>query len=268
MTWFKVDDSFYDHPKSVRAGDAIALWLRAGCWSAKQLTNGFVPREILPSLMGSAAKAARLVDAGLWVVVEGGWQFHDWSEYQPSRTDVEMKREGARERMRRVREQRGSREQDANVRANTPRTFARSSPNPDPTRPEPEHPDGCSTALARLDAAARPDVEALCQRLADRIEANGSRRPPITKAWRDACRLMLDRDHRSPEQVAAAIDWSQGHDFWRSNVLSMPKLREKYDQMRLQATRATSPNGGPGQRLSPGDRALALIHDLRQENAQ
>ena len=77
---------------------------------------------------------------------------------------------------------------------------------------------------------------------------------------------MLDRDGRTPEQVSAAIDWCQANDFWRSNVLSMPKLREKYDQMRLQATRQSA--AAPGQRLSPGDRALALIHDLRQEDAR
>jgi hypothetical protein len=34
-----------------------------------------------------------------------------------------------------------------------------------------------------------------------------------------------------------AIDWCQDDEFWRSNVLSMPKLREKYEQLRLQASR-------------------------------
>ncbi|MFC6867577.1 hypothetical protein [Haloechinothrix salitolerans] len=83
----------------------------------------------------------------------------------------------------------------------------------------------------------RPDVERLCTHLANRIEANGSKRPRITAKWRDAARLLLDRDGRTEEQVRAAIDWCQADEFWRANVMSMPKLRAKYDQLRLQAQR-------------------------------
>lgn len=83
----------------------------------------------------------------------------------------------------------------------------------------------------------RPDVDRLCERLAVRIAANGSKRPAITPKWRDACRLMLDKDGRTEQQVTAAIDWCQDNEFWRANILSMPKLREKYDQLRLDAMR-------------------------------
>lgn len=99
MPWFRVDDSFYDHPKAIAAGPALALWLRAGCHCARYLTDGFVSSATLRALGGTAQMAKRLVDAkarpggaGLWVVVEGGWQFHDWSDYQPSKADVEEKR--------------------------------------------------------------------------------------------------------------------------------------------------------------------------------
>lgn len=87
----------------------------------------------------------------------------------------------------------------------------------------------------------RPDVERLCEHLAGRIEANGVKRPTITKGWRDAARLMLDRDERSETEIHGAIDWCQADEFWRANVLSMPKLREKYDQLRLQAQRKGRP---------------------------
>jgi hypothetical protein len=81
----------------------------------------------------------------------------------------------------------------------------------------------------------RQDVEALCQRLADRIEANGSRRPTVTARWRDACRLLLDRDERTVEQIERVVDWCQADEFWRSNVLSMPKLRDQFDRLTLKA---------------------------------
>jgi hypothetical protein len=83
----------------------------------------------------------------------------------------------------------------------------------------------------------RHDVERICAHLADRIESNGSKRPPVTDRWRTAARLMLDRDGRTENEIRGAIDWCQADEFWRSNILSMPKLREKYDQLRLQAIR-------------------------------
>ena len=48
---------------------------------------------------------------------------------------------------------------------------------------------------------------------------------------------MLDNDGRTEQEIHGAIDWCQADEFWRSNILSMPKLREKYDQLRLQAQR-------------------------------
>jgi hypothetical protein len=87
------------------------------------------------------------------------------------------------------------------------------------------------------DYLGRPEVDLLCNRLADAIEGNGSKRPPVGQAWRDAARLMLDKDGRSVEQVSKAIDWCQNDEFWRGVVLSMPKLRQQYDKLRLAAQR-------------------------------
>lgn len=87
----------------------------------------------------------------------------------------------------------------------------------------------------------RPDVEQVCTLLADCIEANGSKRPTITQRWRDAARLLIDRDGRTPTQIAWIIQWSQTDEFWRANILSMPTLRRKFDQLRLQAQRGQTP---------------------------
>jgi hypothetical protein len=122
----------------------------------------------------------------------------------------------------------------------------------------------------------RPDVGRICAHLADRIEANGSKRPTVTARWRTEARLLLDRDGRTVDQVLRAIDWCQNDPFWRSNVLSMPKLRERYDQLRLAATRPEV-RAGPGTDLTiPGtgkstaDKrladALALADKYRQED--
>lgn len=83
----------------------------------------------------------------------------------------------------------------------------------------------------------REDVDHICKHLANWIVKNGSKRPNITQKWRTEARLLIDRDGRTVEQVIKAIDWCQEDEFWKGNILSMPTLREKYDQLRLAAMR-------------------------------
>jgi Helix-turn-helix domain len=97
----------------------------------------------------------------------------------------------------------------------------------------------------------RGDAQRLCEHLAGRIEDNGSLRPRITKEWMDAARLMLDNDGRTEERVHRAIDWCQGNEFWRRNILSMPKLREQYDRLRMQAEDERRRQQGGSSRTSP-----------------
>lgn len=103
MTWFKVDDSFYDHPKVFDAPDcAVALWTRAGTWAARNLTDGFVPSGMPARLCDDPDTAIKeLVRRGLWTRASGGYKFHDWSSYQPSAeavTDLRAKRAAAGKR--------------------------------------------------------------------------------------------------------------------------------------------------------------------------
>lgn len=130
MPWFKVDDALAMHMKAFAAGNkALGLWVRAGSWSMQQLSDGFIPVGVVPALGGDSKDAASLVGAGLWHEVEGGYQFHDWDEYQPTREQVEAEREKARERMARVRanKDRTSGEGSADVRVT-------------PSRPVPSRP--------------------------------------------------------------------------------------------------------------------------------
>jgi hypothetical protein len=95
MTWFKVDDTFHAHPKVLATdADALGLWVVAGAWSSAHLTDGFVPDHALPRLLPDSATLARkLITAGLWRKTRGGYQFHDWSDFQPASSDVRAMRE-------------------------------------------------------------------------------------------------------------------------------------------------------------------------------
>ncbi len=99
----------------------------------------------------------------------------------------------------------------------------------------------------------------LCDLLADEIARNTGRRPKVGKRWLDAARLLLDRDKRTAEQVAYLIRWSQANEFWRANILSMPKLREKWDTLALQAkAQHNGRRGGAPAPAPPADRDAAL----------
>jgi len=89
----------------------------------------------------------------------------------------------------------------------------------------------------RDEPGVRPDVDRLCQHLADRIEQQSGRRPHIGKLWRQSARYLLDIDGLCEDRVHAAIDWCQDDEFWRPNILSMSKLREKYVVLQAAARR-------------------------------
>lgn len=115
MTWFKIDDGFYDHPKVVAVLDsehpaaAIACWTLAGTYCARHLTDGFISSKQLRRLCADVdhvSGAAALVDADLWVEVDGGYQFHQWTDHQPTRDEVEAKRKRDRDRVAKYRAKR------------------------------------------------------------------------------------------------------------------------------------------------------------------
>ena len=110
-----------------------------------------------------------------------------------------------------------------------------------------------STA-AKAAATPRPDVERVCRHMADSVEARGAKRPTITKAWRDAARLLLDKDGHTEADAIAAIDWSANNQFWQSVILTPKALRKHYDQMLIQSRQP--------QRRTQAD----LLHDMVQRN--
>lgn len=93
MTWFKVDDSFHSHPKTLQAGNAaIGLWIRCGSYCAQHLTDGLVPTEVA-LMYGNSSAAKKLLAVQLWEPKQGGWLMHDYLLYNPSRAEVLAERE-------------------------------------------------------------------------------------------------------------------------------------------------------------------------------
>ena len=97
--WAKVDDTLHSHPKAMQAGlPALGLHLLAMSYSAGYLTDGFVPDGWVEREQGrTKGLPDRLVEAGMWHRIEGGYIIHDWLDYNPSKAEVNARREARAE---------------------------------------------------------------------------------------------------------------------------------------------------------------------------
>lgn len=69
---------------------------------------------------------------------------------------------------------------------------------------------------------------------------------PRMQSWCKEMDLMLRVDKRDPAEIEELIDWCQRDSFWRSNILSPKKLREKYDQLALKRQERGERSGRSG----------------------
>lgn len=95
MSWNRLDDGFHSHRKVARIGKrkpdrlaALGLWALCLSYTGNHpKEGGFVTRDVVARQAGDAELgerlAALLVEAKLWEVGDGGWQFHDWHDYRP-----------------------------------------------------------------------------------------------------------------------------------------------------------------------------------------
>lgn len=96
MTWTKVSDDMWRHPKVRRLLDrppgsaALGLWVATQSWIGEELSDGFIPERQPTRLMGAdvASLVEELVLARLWERTVGGWTVHDYLDYNPSRAKV------------------------------------------------------------------------------------------------------------------------------------------------------------------------------------
>lgn len=141
MTWFKVDDGFWSHPKTATLSDAaVTLWVRAGAYSCQHLTDGVIKRPVL-RLVGESDAATELVEAGLWITRPDGWRFHDWDEYQETSETVKKRRDDARERQRKAREAREEKRAMSQGMSRVTDSVTHAVSSLPPTRPDPTRPD-------------------------------------------------------------------------------------------------------------------------------
>lgn len=113
MTWVRIDDAMPEHPKLLAAGPlAFALDVAAICYSARNGTNGRIPRAKVRLLLdlsdvriGRAkvdpiALAEKLVECGRWHRDGDDYVIHDFAEYNFTREETEDRALELREKRR------------------------------------------------------------------------------------------------------------------------------------------------------------------------
>lgn len=138
MPWFRVDDTLSSHPKARAAGlAAMGLWTVSGAYSAQYLTEGHVPEWYVTGWPQGKKLAAQLVTAGLWMPADGGWQFHQWEERQPTKEQVEADRKATRIRQQQWRDRKKAKPVTPTVTNAVDNTVTNGVTNASPTLPIP-----------------------------------------------------------------------------------------------------------------------------------
>lgn len=211
MPWLRTDDGFPEHPKSdalaAHFGDdwqslnlAFAAWHHMGCDCAARRTDGVfntarayrvmrAPREAVDRALAGLLKVGLLERRADCLV------FHDWSDYQPTRAQIDAEREAKTARQQRWRDGRGSKDVDAketdarrDVDASTRPSVDASrdgsvdaAPSPPvPSRPLPTQDISSPAAVAPSALPAQATVAALALDLGAAKPARAKRAKPPT----------------------------------------------------------------------------------------
>ena len=137
MSYARLYHTILDNDK-IQNLSAAAWWLysMAIVQSCHRETDGKLSRRTVKGLAHEdwLAESDELVNAGLFERDGTGFQIHDFVKHQTPASEIERKRDEARDRMRRLRgakkvAQDDDEECSQDVRANKPRTFARTKTN-------------------------------------------------------------------------------------------------------------------------------------------
>ncbi len=135
---------------------------------------------------------------------------------------------------------------------------------------EGESPPSAATARARTKTPP-PEALAVAARLMTHVVENNpgsviakaatAKQDKAVELWANDIRLMHTADGHSYDEIAKVIDWAHRDNpdpFWRGNICSGSKLREKWDTLTAQMSRPLRVvRGGGGEVLDHLDRVIS-----------
>lgn len=242
MAWVKLDEKFASHPKVVEAGPlGLAMQVAALCYCNQHLTDGRISRPAARMLLDFHGVAFvegmygddatpdvvidRLVEVGMWHEpghdcpdcdqIVAGFVIHDYLEQQPSRAEVEAKKEQAAEAGRRG----GLAKAKRTAKQDAKRTAKRI-----PSEPSSESPSG-SLAEFCPDTDTDTVVVSRRKRLPNAWSPNDT---AATKAKELGVDLVVEAEQFKNHHAAKGsqfVDWDRAFLTWLGNAGKWQKQR-------------------------------------------
>lgn len=212
MPRFQTDDTFGDSLPAKRAGTAaLGLYYLCGLWSARYLTDGHVPTEVAAGY-GTSEWARKLVDAGLFVVEDGGYLMPLYLNDNPSAEKVMKERQAKADRQAKwLEKSRNASSKQRRVSSSSNRASKEASRDAsgDAAPPLPS-PKGEGVDAAPRSGGAAPPTHA-----PDPASAQNDQRPPVPGSLptdeREALRAQLRRVAvGGPAHASAALNAPDG----------------------------------------------------------
>lgn len=242
LSWCKVASNLDSHPKIRQAGhlgrEVFLFALRRNAEPGNPVP-GRIPKQELADwyvadlLMLSKEDAT----AGLTAAIEAGLLRDEGDAYQIVAWKAGWGRgsDGSAERTARWRENKQLRGCDADGDVTDRRDGHSDDGDVEERRgEEKDRPDSGDLEIAGILIAKIVKNQPRCK-LAKLPPAEVEKRKA---KWADHVRLMRERDGHSREEIIQVIDWCQADSFWRGNIMSTEKLRDKWDTLVAQMSRS------------------------------
>lgn len=250
MSWVRLDDHFDEHPKLQAVGPlGVALFVTGLAYCNRNLTDGFIPwgaaRALLcwefldapaedddrrrvckvcvtSGMKGQDATAefviSLLLYADLWEEVEDGYQVHDYTDYQPSRAEIQSKTavKASAGRLGGIRSGEVRSKNEANRKQKRSKNEAKTKPKPNPN-PVPNATNRGSSNNVRRAKTTAPEVTTAAT-FAERFKPNGEIGGPLG-LYLQAFQFINPVQRRLLEQMVAdvgeeiglaAVNWAAG----------------------------------------------------------
>ena len=156
------------------------------------------------------------------------------------------------------------RQTSGNCRANVGQTAILPHPHPHPHPLKPLRPNSKPVRTREVfpKGSSKPSHEA--EKLSQLLTAEILRNKPDfrikqsqQRKWANTADRMIRIDGRKPDQIAEVIRWAQRDEFWMSNILSMDKVHDKFEQLEMRRSNG-KPSPAKVSRLNP------VAHTLEQ----
>jgi len=216
MAWVRFDDTFPEHPKVLKVGgDAAWLHVCALAYCNRLETDGVIPTGVVGRLSDrkdAKRLAAKLVSEGLWDVHPEGWEIHDYHDFQPSKAELEQRREARAQAGRKggVKSGETRRERskpEANSEANASGLLeANSERSGTPSRPVPSRPDVSNSVVVLQSVPGTvDDDDVIIDRIIERCATIRTERarPANSVAYRAT--VLADINANERDAIAAVL---------------------------------------------------------------